>query len=385
MKKRIRLRSISKNKSVLKKKSIPKPKPISSWYANASPRDRLYRQRVLQSGLKLVRRLYAGFTPADGFDGRDLKHLPDAQATELLGYISAANRLTSGEFHGLYQVTRPRTPAQMRAMRVYTSQASPDEDRHPQKGFVTYANTRTARVRFVTEERLVAAPMGRAVTQVTTRVEMRQPVKGGALVHRDYLFREVFGFQPGEDSATPEGLRLGRQLGTFVPWEQMVIAMQRLVKVIPDRTRKGDEAHYRLLSDRGPIGSGVPKHMLVDTMQRWGDVYDETFVEVLIGVRYIGDEFAMRRQGVQSSQRRMRYQRLAHDLRLARRRIRPDGSLRAKSSRTRPVILPDGSLEYPKKKRSAKKKRSIKKKQSRSRKPTRKPARKPLRKPARKK
>lgn len=352
--KRVRARSISKKKSVSKPIPKAKPKPLrspflksfSSWFASAATaRDLRERQHRLTDGLKKVRAIYAGFGAAQGYDLRYLRHWPDARVQELLRYVQRVNRLTSGESYEIHQVVRPRTAAQRQALRLHTSQVSIDEERHPQRGFVIYRNEVVpARVRYVEEEVLEAAPMGRPVRRRRLRVEIREAVKGNARLVRNYLFREVLGFQPGLDSASSEGLRIGQMLGTFNPWDQMVIAMRRLVPRLPAYAPSGDEAQYRLLTDRGPIGSRVPRHMLVDEMQRWGEEYDSaTFVGTLIGVRSLGMEEQAREIMVEASERGMRYRTMMEEQHKALSRIDYRGTLT-------PLHLP------PKKRRKSKSK-----------------------------
>lgn len=269
----------------------------SSWFTDASnKRSRSETQARLQEGVKLVRQLYSGFTAGEGYDVRRLRYWPDARVKELQGYIAQARRLTSGEYHELYTLHRPRTPDQRSALILHSGLTSPDEDKHPQRAWPIYANTKKIRIRYIKERVPAGAAMGRPIYIERLRAEVRRPVgeKGSVLVHRDYLFREVLGIQPGIDSASPEGIRVGRILRTTDPWAQMRVAMRLLLPHLPDYTPRGDEAHYRLLSDRGPVGTSVPKHMLMDRMDTWGEEYGdaEGFAGMLIGVRYVGDEFA---------------------------------------------------------------------------------------------
>lgn len=332
---RSRKRSVSGSNSFSKKKSKQNKKPnpklykktFSSWYQNESPKNRQIQDQILRKGLKDVRRIYSNFDPLRGFDARFLKHWPDARIEELRGFIRAAHLLTSGEFHDLYQLVRPRTAAQEAALRLHTGQTSKDPARHPQRAYAIYPNTRGARVEYVVEDVSVGAAMGRPIYERRVRAEIRQPVRDGVLVHRDYLFREVLGFQPGVESTSVEGLRAGRLLGTLAPWDQMVRAMEMLVPRLPARTRVGDEAHYRLLTPRGPIGRSVPRHMLVSLMQHWGDQYDPNFVEALIGVRYQGSEFAARESDRKTDKRRVMYKEHARQERLQRARITRTGEL----------------------------------------------------------
>lgn len=246
---------------------------------------------AFRDGIKLVRKLYSNFDASHGFDLRYIERWPASRIQTARRFMGEAQRLTRGEYHELYTLARPRNVAQRQALRLHTGLQSPDESHHPQHAWPIYANTRRVKVRYVPERVLIAAPMGRPIYEERLRAEIRRSVPGGILVHRDYLFREVLGFQPGLESTSPEGMRAGQRLGTFDPWEQMVLAMQLLVKVIPDRTPNGNEAHYRLISDRGPIGTSVPKHMLVDRMQTWGEDYNVRYAGLLLGVRYQGDEF----------------------------------------------------------------------------------------------
>jgi hypothetical protein len=295
-----------------------------------SAREVRKRANYLREGLKTARRLYAGLTPARGFDARSLKHWPNARVEVLSQLITSAHRLTAGEFHELYTVVYPRTADQVAALQLHTTQVSPDP-RYPQKGWVVHANVRGARVRYIPERVVIGAAMGRPIYEERLRAEVVRPVKGGVLLHRDYLFREVLGFQPGADSTTAEGKRLGAMLKSFDPWVQMVHAMRLLMKRIPKRTSTGEEAYYRLLTDRGPTGTSVPAHMLIERMQRWSERYDKSFVEFLIGVRYTGSEFKARIQGRKTIERRQRYERLQKQLRLERSRIARTGHLGPKS------------------------------------------------------
>ena len=345
-----RTRSISARKSVSKSKPVKYLKSFSSWVTSAKSKGSLLsQQQYFRDGIKLVRKLYAGFTPERGFDVRLLKHWPHSRIEELRGYISDANRLTSGEYHELYTLARPRTSDQIHALQLHTSQVSRDERRHPQQRWVIYANTRKARVRYVVERVPIAAAMGRGIFEERVRAEVVQPVKGGRLVHRDYLFREVLGFQPGIESTTPGGMRMARFLGTVHPWEQMIAAMRVLVRIIPDRTRAGEEAYYRLLTDRGPVYSAVPKHFLVQLMQQWGEEYERAtdFAGMLIGVRFTGDEFKARREGRLRDERRRKYERSAYERRLARARLSRKKS-RKKSRSRKKKSKPLKSLKPPK-------------------------------------
>lgn len=289
----------------------------ASWFTQAtSKRSRLETQARLQEGLKLARQFYSGFSASDGYDARRLRHWPDARVAELKRFIAEARRLTSGEYHELYTLQRPRTADQRSALILHSGLISPDETKHPQRAWPIYANTRKVKVRYIKERVPVGAAMGRPIYIERLRAEIRRQVgkTGSVLVHRDYLFREVLGFQPGIDSTTPEGMRVGRLLGTMDPWQQMRKAMRLLLPHLPDYTPRGDEAHYRLLSDRGPVGTAVPKHMLLDRMETWGEEYGDSqgFVGSLIGTRYVGDEFAAisgpRSVDKLAQERRARYQ-----------------------------------------------------------------------------
>lgn len=294
----------------------------------------------LRSGLKLIRKLYSGFDPESGFDARKIKHWPTARVHAAQSFISQAHLLVSGAQGDQYVIARPRTDAQVAALQLRTSQVSTHPRQHPLKGYVIYTNT-PKRTRVVYREEEV--PMGFGLVETRLRVEVRQQMQTGPLVNRDYLFREVLGFQPGVDSHTPEGVRLGRELGTLVPWEQMELAMARLARRIPARVdrgpKRGEEAYYQLLSVRGPVGSSIPHHMLVERMIRWGEHYVETFAETLIGVRYQGDEFKAVR-GDQSldarrERRQARYRKLREQLR--RERAKLDRRARAKLKKKKPT------------------------------------------------
>lgn len=289
----------------------------STWLTSApDKRRRSETQARLQEGIKLVRQLYSGFSAEDGYDVRRLRHWPDSRIKELQGFIAQARRLTSGEYHELYTLHRPRTPDQRSALILHSGLISPDERKHPQRAWPIYANTKKVKVRYIKERVPIGAAMGRPIYLERLRAEIRRPVgeKGSVLVHRDYLFREMLGFQPGIDSTTLEGLRVGRLLKTMDPWQQMRKAMRMLVPLLPDYTPQGHEAYYRLLSDRGPIGTSVPKHMLIDRMDMWGEEYGDAggFVGSLIGVRYVGDELKAvsgpKSVDKRAEQRRTRYQ-----------------------------------------------------------------------------
>lgn len=307
----------------------------SAWFLNAQEKGSTHAwEGHFSDGIKLVRQFYGGFDPRDGYDLRHVRHWTDERVEVLGRFIGQANRLVSGEFHELYTLHRPRSPGQRRALVLHTGLSSPDEDRHPQRAWPIYANTREVELRYVKEtvpKLGVPRMAGLAPTEERLRVEVRRPVKGGALVHRDYLFREVLGFQPGLESTTPEGLRAAQVLGTTVPWQQMVLAMRMLLPRLPDRTPKGNEVYYRLLSDRGPIGTSAPKHMLVERMQEWGEDYNQRFVAMLIGVRYQGDEFEAVRGpkslDAKSERRRARYAELARERQRARGRIGARGEI----------------------------------------------------------
>lgn len=308
----------------------------STWFLNTEgSRDAQHAWRAhFRDGIKLVRQFYAGFDPGDGFDLRHVRYWTDARVATLNRFIGQANRLTSGEFHELYTLHRPRSAEQRRALILHSGLVSPDEDRHPQRAWPIYANTRDVELRYVKEtvpKPGVPRMAGLVPIEERLRVEVRRRIKGGALVHRDYLFREVLGFQPGLESTSAEGLRAAGILGSTNPWQQMVAAMRLLLPRLPDRTRKGNEAYYRLLSDRGPIGTSVPKHMLIERMQEWGEDYNDKFVAILIGVRYQGDEFEAVRGpkslDAKSDRRRARYAELARDRQKARARIGPRGDV----------------------------------------------------------
>lgn len=339
---------------------------LSSWVTDPDPRHRRETERRLREGVKLVRRLYAGFDPKRGYDLNKLSRWPDSRIEEVSRFISHANRLTSGEYHDLYTVVRPRTNEQREALRLHTSQVSTDEDKHPQKAYVIYANVRDARVDFVEEVTLKGVAFGMPIEERRLRVEIREPVEGGALIHRDYLFREVLGFQPGTESTTEEGLRVAKELGTFDPWGQMSIAMRELLPRLPQRSRNGNEAYYRLITDRGPISVSRPVHMLAQLMEEWGDKYDAGFVETIIGLRYQGDEFRAvvgpASLDSKAEQRRARYRRLAYERRLARSRIDPRGRIGKVPRATKVRVTKSVKKKRPAVKKAAVKKRVVKKK-----------------------
>jgi hypothetical protein len=320
-------------------------KKHASWYITARDKSsRLSAERRIREGLKLARKFYSGFDSKDGFDSRRLRHWPDARLERLNRFIAEARRLTSGENHALYTLHRPRNSEQRSALILHSGLISPNERTHPMRAWPIYTNTRKVKIRYVKERVLVGAAMGRPIYEERTRAEVRRPVgvRGGVLVHRDYLFREVLGFQPGIESTTPEGIRVGKLLRTLDPWEQILKAMEMLLPRLPDRTLVGNEAYYRLLSDRGPVGTSVPKHMLIDRMQVWGEDYEMSsgFVGTLIGVRYVGDEFKAVR-GPQSvdaraEKRRARYQEMSRERVNARARITRHGHVSKPGSKPKP-------------------------------------------------
>jgi hypothetical protein len=106
---------------------------------------------------------------------------------------------------------------------------------------------------------------------------------------RDYLFREILGYQPGELD------RRGRLPGD--PWADIIRATRTLMKVMPDQVEVSPgvfkEAMYTLMSQsHGPVSSPVYKRFMIQTLQEWGESYANSFVGILIGWRLQGDRLS---------------------------------------------------------------------------------------------
>lgn len=290
---------IRKRPAVVRRRPAPQYlKTPANWFLkkpNGEPASSADQARSIvyyQEGLKRARDLYAGFGTAEGYDLKRIPFWPEDRELAARKAVAETNRLYSTGYGSFIKV-RPRSVAEDVALRQRTGQTTHFPG-HPQYRYLVLANTpKTSRVRYLKE----AVPLGFGVTQERLRAEVVTGVKGGRMMTREYIFSEILGFQPGIESASPFGLAQAERLGTADPWEQMKIAMREFERRLPKNVMrgkfKGEEAHYQMLTDRGPVGSVMPAHMLLANMERWGEEYGTHagFAANLIGVLYRGSEF----------------------------------------------------------------------------------------------
>jgi len=267
---------------------VPNPQP---WFiALATPRIKQAKERDLRERLRIVRKLFSGFEARDGYGARYPGNWSLRRRRELERFSYEANALLSVPS----LIVAPKNSDQRAALIKHTGQLHKRQIRFvvhvpaPQRKHVRYVR---ARVPF--------PHMGAgALFQKGLRVEVVDKVTGGEMYTRDYLFREILGYQP-------------------VLWSDFLDAMLRLLPYLPDLAPSGEEAAYTLLSvPHGPISSPVLKSFLLDEMQDWAGRYKEEFAGLLVGVRYQGDTFRSymsekseynERQRIRSGFRRAKY------------------------------------------------------------------------------
>lgn len=251
----------------LQRRSTPAPRPNPQpWFLDlATPRIKQARERDLREKLRTVRRLFSGFEASDGYDGRYPRNWSMQRRRSVERFAYQANTLLSTP--GL--LIKPRSQRERDALEKHTGQLHPRQIR-----FVVHVPApQKMRVRFVRDRARVPFMGAAALRLKTLRVETVEKVTGGEMYTRDYLFREILGYQP-------------------VVWEDFIYALIRLLPYLPDRTPSGEEATYTLLSQpHGPISSPVLKSLLLEEMQRWAEEYADDFPGLLVGVRYQGDTF----------------------------------------------------------------------------------------------
>lgn len=244
-------------------------------------------------------------------------------------YIRLYNAYTSRA--DKFIVVRPKSKAEADALYRHTTESFP-EGKHSQKAWIVHSEQPgTARVRYLKAPVQVGWKKAKKGYERDIgpglRVELVHDVRGGQLIDRDYIFKEVLGFQPGIDFTRATFLAAERLRLPADPWEQIRVAIEMLMDVLPDKTPRGHDAYYKILTLRhGPIGASVPKEMLVGELIRYGQTYAKGFAEAIIGVRYMGSEWqavspsnaknADRQQDI----RRAHYRKLAYQERLARMR-----------------------------------------------------------------
>lgn len=355
-----------------KPKSVRYLKNVSETFRTKERKaDALLLERSIRERFPLLRKIYGGFTSAEGYDLRYIKRWPEARLNQARKYLSQVNRLTSGESWQTFSLHKATTLEEHQAIYRHTRQGS-DDPKHPLKAYVLFSNVKGARVRYVEEEYPIAAAMGRPIVKKRLRAEVVRPVKRGLLLQRDYIFDEVLGFQPGVDVGTPQGAKNAELLGTAEPWEQMLIAMERLLAFLPQHTASGEPAWYRLLSDRGPIDGAATKSRLMARMQRYAAEYDPTFVETLIGVRFQGGEFESRKIQRRSEEMRQKYREQAAERRKARARIDWDYRIAEEDRRMKANLALYAKAKAKRKTFKKMKVKFRKKKSARKKKPARK-------------
>lgn len=289
-------------------------KTEAKWFRDI-PDKRYQRgtEQYFKEGLKNVRRVFKGFDSKDGYNLTNLKRWPHARMMEAQHYIRLYNSYTARRRK--FILTRPRTAAEKEALQRFTLETFP-EGKHAQKAWVIHTDSPdTARVEYArmpVQEGWRRTKVGRKIVYEPVireglRVELVHKVRGGRLIDRDWIFKEVLGFQPGIDFTSKALIGAQKIHLEADPYEQMVTAIRLLLPLLPDTTPTGQEAYYKILTAQfGPIGASQPKHRLIEEFRRYAETYGpkareserlrikrglSTFAETIIGVRYMGSEF----------------------------------------------------------------------------------------------
>lgn len=212
-----------------------------------------------------MRQFFSGFESRDGYDARYPGNWSMQRRRQVEYFAYQANALLSTPS----LIVKPRNARERRALEKHTGQIHPRQIRFA----VHVPAPLRMRVRFVRDRARVPFMGAAALLQKRLRVEVVDKVVNGELYTRDYLFREILGYQP-------------------VVWDEFIEALIGLLPYLPDYTPSGEDATYTLLSQpHGPISSPKLKKLLLNEMQRWMQEYSNDLSGLLIGVRYQGDTF----------------------------------------------------------------------------------------------
>lgn len=258
--------------------AYPYPQP---WVLELSGTDRRQKLRQLQADVKALRKIFTGFEAKDGFDARHPENWSAARVAKARRYGVRLHNLQSSP----HVIVRPRSTAQREALLRHVAQPWPNL-----KAFVVHtphpANTQVEYVR---------EPPRLLPFHVTlpgrVRVQLVKKIRGGAQLTRDYLFREILGYQPGLSG--PGGrFRKGRN-----PWEDMIHATRLMLPYMPDtaisaQTGKPEEAWYTFVSmPHDSIGAAIRKSDLLSVLRSDYSRYSEGFAGLILGFRYQGSRW----------------------------------------------------------------------------------------------
>lgn len=247
----------------------PAPKGPAAWFLDLTPDQRREQLAYLKLTTKQLRKTFTGFDSEKGYDLRHPERWPAQRRAQVQAYGAYLHQLTSGDRP--YLIVPARSKGQKRALQRRTGQGL-----RRQKAFILHteapSNTR------------VIFKRDRKTRRV--EIEVRRAVRGGEIVVRDFLFRELVGYQPFTfeemQDALDEMLALEHSDGALV-----------MPPEFPEDS--GNEAYYSMLSElHGPISAPIPYSMLRAHLVQWQEEYGNTlhegFAETLIGYRLQGTE-----------------------------------------------------------------------------------------------
>lgn len=262
---------------------LPRERPSTQpWVLDISDPS-LRRQKVhqLREDVQALREVFTGFDATDGYDVRHPESWSAARVKRVQRYGIRLRALKASP----HIIVRPRSEAQRIALLRHVAQPWPN-----MKAFVVHTpHPKGTSVRYVLEPaRLLPF---HATKPAQLRVQLVRPIHGGRQYTRDFLFREILGYQPGLSG--PGGrFRRGRN-----PWDDMVYATRMLLPYLPDtamsaRTRLPEEAWYTLISmPHDSIGGAIRKSELVNTLLQDYAHYSESFAGLILGFRYQGSRW----------------------------------------------------------------------------------------------
>jgi hypothetical protein len=206
------------------RKSRP-PFSVPAWYAKASPERRAARTANIRADLKLVRRYREGFTPSDGYDGRDVRRLNPQRLAKLTRAAGDLRR----------RLTVPhvvkRVPRTEKTVRQRLAQLAPQGARAVSVKQFIVPVVDPARSRIVIRNR---------------RVEVQRDYAGQVLTDRYFLLPRI-------------RVRVG--------FDDVIRATEKLLREMPD-------GHYGVIMDQhGLAGPSADKERLVPMLRSWAAEY----------------------------------------------------------------------------------------------------------------
>jgi len=235
-----------------------------AYWLDMSATERAHTKEYIKAGLRGydreegihvpgVRRVYSGFSAADGYDLRHIERWSAAKLKSARRYIQQVSTYTSRPV----AIITPRTAKQRRAAQNFTG-----ENKKQKIYFVPVQLPTHDKVRFK-----------------NNKVVVERTFKGGSKqIKQRFLFRDY--------------LEAGKRLP--ITFEEMHEFLDDMLPDMPENWG-GQWAYYMLISTlHGPIGRSVPKSRISELLENYHQRYEkpgeqhEGFAEAVVGFQMVG-------------------------------------------------------------------------------------------------